>query len=115
MTINGNLGSKPAYPSTFQPVKSPEPWKPINETWNGQATTVRFDVTDEDYVQATWLWDLLGKTPGQQDNFVYNVASHLKNANEVVRKRAYGMFGKVNSGLGTSIEEATERAVKGGA
>lgn len=114
MTVRGNSGSKPAYPSTFDPVEFTGAWTPIKETWSGKVVTERLEVTGEDYVQATALWEVLARTPGQQDNLVYNVASHLKGAHEVVRKRTYGMFGKVDSELGKRIEAATEEAVLGG-
>ena len=113
MAVRGNSGSKPAYPSSFEPVKLPEKWTPIHETWSGQVVTERLEVTDEDYVQSTWLWEVLGRTPGQQDNLIYNVSSHLKGAHEVVRKRTYEMFGKVDKELGRRIEAATEKAVRG--
>jgi catalase len=47
---------------------------------------------------------------GQQDNFVYNVSSHLKDAEERVRKAAYTMFGRVDKDLGLRLEKATEVA-----
>jgi catalase len=66
-------------------------------------------VTDEDFVQAAALWEVLGRTPGQQDNFVHNVAGHLCAARELTRKRTYKMFYKVNEDLGMRIEENTEK------
>lgn len=69
-------------------------------------------VTDEDFVQANGLWQVLGRQPGQQDNFVKNVSVHLCNAHERVRKQAYGMFRRVNADLGARIETATEALVK---
>ena len=108
--MSGNSGSKPNYPSTFQPLSKPKIYAPTQENWSGHATNFQFDVTDEDYVQATGLWEVLGRTPGQQDNFVYNVASHLNAADKIVRERTYAMFSKVDKVLGKRIAQATEDA-----
>lgn len=114
--MNGNSGANPNYPSTLQP----NIYKPVDvyqqhETWVGQAVYDLQPVTDEDYVQANGLWEVLGRTPGQQDNFVYNVSSHLFAAQQTVRERTYGMFAKVNANLGQRIRESTEAAVKAAA
>jgi len=111
MAVNGNLGSHPNYPSSFEPLTKPEVYAPTNEQWGGKATNFQFGVTEEDFVQATALWSVLGRTEGQQGNFVGNVASHLKDAEKGVRERTYGMFGRVDEGLGKRIEEATEKIV----
>jgi catalase len=66
-------------------------------------------VTDEDFVQPAGLWEVLGRTPGQQDNFIHNVAVHLCAARKPTRKRTYEMFYKVNKDLGARIEEKTEK------
>jgi len=111
MAVNGNSGSKPNYPSTFEPMPKPRIFAPTQEQWSGHATNFQFEVTDEDFVQATGLWEVLGRQSGQQDNFVYNVSSHLKDAEQTVRQRTYGMFSKVDKELGRRIEEATEKVV----
>jgi catalase len=66
-------------------------------------------VTDEDFVQPAALWEVLGRTPGQQDNFVRNVAGHLCGAREPTRKRTYEMFSRVNKKLGARIEAEAEK------
>jgi catalase len=66
-------------------------------------------VTDEDFVQPAALWEVLGRTPRQQDNFVRNVAGHLCGAREPTRKRTYEMFYKVNKKLGARIEGEAEK------
>jgi len=68
------------------------------------------EVSDEDYVQAKGLWDVLGRQEGQQDNFVGNVSGHLSAAKEDTRRRTYEMFSKVDKELGRRIEEETEKA-----
>lgn len=83
-------------------------FEPTRENWAGRETNFQFEVTDEDFVQAKGLWDVLGRQEGQQDHFVYNVSVHLKDADLVVRQRTYGMFGRVDKVLGERIERATE-------
>lgn len=68
-------------------------------------------VTSEDFVQPRALWNVLGKTPGQQENFVSNVSGHLCDANEKVRNQTYGYFSNVDKDLGRRIKEATEAIV----
>lgn len=70
------------------------------------------ELTPGDYSQANGLWGVLGRTPGQQDNFVGNVSGHLCNAHVDTRSRTYDMFSKVNAELGRRIREATEKEVK---
>lgn len=114
MAVAGNSGSLPNYPSTFQPLPKLKRFEPKHENWAGQAVNFKFEVTGEDYVQANGLWQVLGRTEGQQDHLVYNVSVHLKDADVVVRQRTYGMFSKVDKVLGERIEAATEQAVKEG-
>ncbi len=59
-------------------------------------------------MQPALLWQVLGRTPGQQENFVGNVAGHLCAAKEPVRRKAYEMFRRVDRELGRRIEKATE-------
>jgi catalase len=66
-------------------------------------------VTDEDFVQPAALWEVLGRTPGQQDNLVRNVSGHLSAAKEPTRKRTYEMFSRINKDLGARIEKETEK------
>jgi catalase len=66
-------------------------------------------VTDEDFVQPAALWEVLGRTPGQQDNLVRNVSGHLCAAKEPTRMRTYEMFSRINKDLGARIEKETEK------
>ena len=111
MAVDGNLGPEPNYPSTyrqfgFKPVGDPSN---AHEQWAGAATARQIPLTDEDFVQPAALWDVLGRTEGQQDNFVNNVAGHLSGAREPTRKRTYEMFRRVNKDLGARIEKETEK------
>lgn len=93
-------------------------YKPVDPTatheqWGGKAVHDIFqDVNDDDYVQAKGLWDVLGRTPGQQDNYVGNVAGHLSGAHVDTRNRTYEMFSRVDSGLGSTIKTETEKLVQ---
>ena len=110
MAVNGNYGANPNYPSSYRSLTY-KPVKPTNdhEKWAGAAVMDLSEVVAEDYVQAKGLWDVLGKQPGQQDNFVGNVSGHLSAAKEDTRKRTYEMFGRVDEQLGKRIAEATEK------
>jgi catalase len=59
--------------------------------------------------QATGLWKVLGRQPGQQENFINNVAGHLAAAHVDTRKRTYDMFARVAPELGRAIAEAAEK------
>jgi len=106
-----NYGANPNYQSSFRPItyKTVIPHEK-HEKWVGAATNFAFTVVEADYEQASGLWQVLGNTPGQQDNFVYNVSSHLKGARKEVRAKTYDMFSKVNPDLGSRIQKATEEA-----
>ncbi|EOO02269.1 putative catalase protein [Phaeoacremonium minimum UCRPA7] len=114
MAVNGNYGANPNYPSSYRPLTY-KPVKPTvaHEQWTGEATTALFgEITPDDYVQANGLWEVLGRTPGQQDNFVHNVAGHLSAAHEATRNRTYEMFTRVNPTLGERIKTETEKNAK---
>ncbi|EHL00024.1 Heme-dependent catalase-like protein [Glarea lozoyensis ATCC 20868] len=110
MAVNGNYGANPNYPSSYRGMTY-KAVKPTNqhEQWAGAAVSFLSEVTPEDYVQAKGLWDVLGRTPGQQDNFIGNVSGHLSAAKEDTRQRTYEMFSRVDKELGAKIEEATEK------
>ncbi|KAH8673758.1 catalase-like domain-containing protein [Xylariales sp. PMI_506] len=110
MAVNGNYGANPAYPSTYRPLtyKNVQATNP-HEKWAGAAVADLFDdVKPQDYEQANGLWKVLGRTPGQQENFIKNVSGHLSGAHLDARRRTYEMFSKVNPELGTAIKDATE-------
>jgi catalase len=84
-----------------------------HEQWAGKAVQELFqEINDDDFVQAKGLWDVLGRTPGQQDNYVSNVAGHLSAAHVDTRNRTYAMFSRVDQSLGNAIKEQTEKLVK---
>ncbi len=80
-----NYGADPNYVgSSLRPTKHVVS-NPEHEKWAGEVSFFASDVTDEDFVQAKSLWDVLGRTPGQQDNFVRNLSGHLKAAKTEVQ------------------------------
>ncbi|KAF3012978.1 peroxisomal catalase A [Neopestalotiopsis sp. 37M] len=112
MAINGNYGANPNYPSSFRPMTY-RPAKAVNtphEQWTGAVISDMFDeIKPHDYEQATGLWNVLGKQPGQQENFINNVAGHLAAARPETRKGTYDLFSRVDEKLGAAIKEATEK------
>ena len=110
MAVNGNYGANPNYPSTYRNMTY-KPVKPSqeHERWAGAAVAQQLPVSEEDFVQPGMLWEVLGRQPGQQDNFVGNVAGHLSGAKEGVRRRTYDMFRKIDEELGRRIELETEK------
>jgi catalase len=84
---------------TFKPVKPSQE----HEKWAGAAVAQQIPVSDEDFIQPNGLWEVLGRTPGQQDNFVHNVAGHLCAAKEPTRKRTYQLFTSTLTHLISSI------------
>ena len=112
MTINGNYGDSPNYPSSLRP----NTYRNVDvnqkhENWVGQAVHAVQAYNGDDYTQANWLWEVLGRQKGQQENLVHNVAVHLFAAQKEVRERTYAMFSKINDELGRRISEATEAEV----
>jgi len=112
--LNNNYGALPSYPTSL----NPNTYKPASalgpeghEEWVGKATYNLQEVTEVDFEQARGLWEVLGRTKGQQDNFVSNVAGHLYGAAESVRERTYSMFGRVSEELGKRIRHATDAEV----
>ena len=113
MAVNGNYGATPNYPSPLKPnTYSNVDVNQEHETWTGKCVRNLQVVTDEDFVQADMLWQMLGKQEGEQEKLVYNVSNHLFAAAQVVRERTYEYFGRVNKDVGNKIREATEALVK---
>ncbi|OBT54690.1 hypothetical protein VE04_04917 [Pseudogymnoascus sp. 24MN13] len=112
MAVNGNYGANPNYPSSYRQL-SYKQTSPVtsdaHQKWVAQIIMHLNEVTSEDYVQAKGLWDVLGRTQGQQENFVGNVSGHLSRAREGTRTRTYEMFLRVDKALGDAIRNATEK------
>lgn len=110
MNVTGNYGAEPNYQSSSRPLTYKNvAWSESHEKWIGAATNFASTPEDLDYEQATALWEVLGRQPGQQDALVYNVSVHLCQARSEIRERVYVMFGKIDSTLGARIKEETEK------
>lgn len=112
MSVAGNYGAEPAYPSSYRPLAYMQTARAVtaHESWVGKTVEGLFgDITPQDYEQAAGLWRVLGRTNGQQENFVGNVSGHLSGAVKDTRERTYAMFAKVDSRLGKLIRDATEK------
>lgn len=116
--IDGNLGSFPNYPSTFQIASFQKQKQNLDdsvvahENWVGEAMQIKSEVTEEDFMQPRALWKVLGNQVGQQEALVYNVACHLQDARVEVRRTTYVMFSKVDEELGRMLERKTEERVR---
>lgn len=62
-----------------------------HEEWVGRIAAYTSEVTDEDFVQATAMWEVL-KRDGSDEHFVYNVTQHLKGAIPELQQGALGEF-----------------------
>ncbi|KAF2185242.1 catalase [Zopfia rhizophila CBS 207.26] len=72
-SVKGSYSSDPNYVhSTFKPLKAgPKQAAFEHEIWTkARVEEYTSEVTDEDFVQARWFWDVLGKEEGQQEHFI---------------------------------------------
>lgn len=95
-----------------------------HDEWAETAAAYSSEVVDDDFVQAAMLWDVLGQQPGQQQNFVSNVAGNLRGAISSIQEKTIGelcilgccwdlfglnriqMFARVDETLAKMIQEA---------
>ncbi|KAK9451748.1 catalase-like domain-containing protein [Limtongia smithiae] len=113
MRVDGNYGATPNYQSSVMPMHYRKvPTNELHEEWVGRALDFSFEVTELDFEQPRALWQVLGRTKGQQENLIYNVASHLKNADSRVQKQTAEMFSRVDRSLGERILALTLKMAK---
>ncbi|PVH16455.1 peroxisomal catalase [Candidozyma duobushaemuli] len=106
MTVNGNLGSKPNYIATSEPIEFREfSQQQDQEVWTGAACPFHWKATDGEYTQATALYHTLAKYPNQQKNLAHNVAVHVSAADAPIQDRVFEMFSKVHPDLGAAIKK----------
>ena len=97
--FRGNYGPDPNYVrSSFRPLNY-GPVNVVHDQWVGRVVAFSSEVTDEDFVQARGMWAVFGRQPGQQESFVKNVSSHLKQASPEVQKQTIGKFNVSYLGL----------------
>ncbi|KAJ5701791.1 Catalase mono-functional heme-containing [Penicillium malachiteum] len=124
MRFDDNYGADPNYvnsslqPTRFYPeVKNIKPSSislhTEHEKWAGEVTTFTSHITDDDFVQPTELWKVLGRQPGEQDMLVGNLAASIKGVkSSTLRNSVYALFARVNKGLGARVQKATKEAIK---
>lgn len=102
-----------------------------HEKWVGEVCNYTSTVDDKDLEQATALWKVLGREPGQQDRYVDNVAVTVQGVtNAKLRDKVYGMcyssprycvvlwltpvalYSRVDPQLGARIKASTEAKLK---
>ncbi|KAB8282324.1 catalase-like domain-containing protein [Yarrowia lipolytica] len=110
MAVNGNSGSLPNYPSSFEPLQYRQD---INlhekhEKWVGEAVAYQWVVGTDgvDFQQPAELWKVLGKTPDQQEHLVYNIAVSLSGARPEVQDKTFGMFDKVDAHFDATLQRS---------
>jgi catalase len=93
-TISKNYGGDPNYvrsalrPMAFKGQVGAKGYTQ-HEKWVGEVAGFTSEITDEDFVQPRGLWEVMGRTEGQQENFVANIAEHLKGALPQVQKETF--------------------------
>ncbi|KAJ5746598.1 hypothetical protein N7520_011780 [Penicillium odoratum] len=124
MRFDGNYGADPSYvnsslqPTKFYPVEKGQSaalsLHTEHEKWVGEVVSFASQVTDEDFVQPTALWEVIGRDPGHQDRLIGNLVIHLKGVkNPELRKAVYGLFSRVDKDLGLKLQKRTEEEAKG--
>ncbi|GMM31635.1 catalase T [Martiniozyma asiatica (nom. inval.)] len=109
MSVNGNLGDRPNYagayngPTQFKTEARPAGNK-ADEQYEGEVVPYHWTTVDYDYVQPGKLWDVLGKTPGEQEALVHNVAAHVSAADPFIQDRVCNYFSKANAEIGKLIK-----------
>jgi len=108
--FGGNYGPDPNYVrSSLRPVNYKAFSSDVaHDEWVGKVTNFTTEVTDEDFVQARMLWNVLGKQEGQQDSFIANLGGHLKTALPEVQKETIRMFARVDDDLAKKLEAETK-------
>lgn len=120
MRFDANYGSDPSYVgSSLKPTRLYQDVKGCSsrylnqlsghEKWVGEVCSFQSHVTNDDFIQAAALWDVIGKESGHQDRTVGNIAAHLKGVKyPELRNEVYALFTRVNTDLGQRLRELTE-------
>ena len=109
MNVNGNLGSTPNYLASSEPVEFRQfSLQEDQEVWSGAACPFHWKATDAEFTQATALYNVLARYPGQQRNLAHNVAVHVSAADKPIQERVIKYFGKVSAELAANIKKELE-------
>ena len=116
MCVDGNLGSTPNYAGAYNcPVqyKAAAQLAPGHEEkYHDEVVPYQWEITDYDFVQPGKLWDVLGKTSGEQEALVHNVAGHVQAAKPFIQERVCEYFSKANPVIGKLIKEELKKLSK---
>ncbi|ESO09072.1 hypothetical protein HELRODRAFT_185390 [Helobdella robusta] len=105
-----NQGDAPNYfPNSFTgPDVMP---KCLESRYSTTGDVARYETRDEDnYSQVTIFWQKVLK-PDEKDRLVENIANHLKNAKEFIRRRAVYNFGLVHEEFGRRLQTKLDQLV----
>jgi catalase len=84
--FRGNYGPDPNYVGSTLRTMTFKGGKTSHDEWVGRIADYSSEITDDDFAQATALWNVFGKHPGQQKAFASNVAENLKPALPAVKQ-----------------------------
>lgn len=117
MCVDGNLGATPNYAGAYNcPVQYAAPAKisskGTDEKYIDEVVPVHWEITDYDFVQPAKFWDVLGRTPGEQEALVHNVAAHVSAAKPFIQERVCDYFSKANPVIGKLIKEELKKLAK---
>ncbi|CAN6626976.1 peroxisomal catalase A [Trichomonascus vanleenenianus] len=107
MNVTDNFGPSPNYPGPRSDAKFKQTsfMNAKHEKWIGHIEKYHWnDFSEIDFEQPRNLWKVLGKQPGQQENFIYNVATHALPCNPEIRERVVKYFNLITPELGKAIE-----------
>lgn len=106
MNINGNLGSKPNYLASSEPIQFKEfSLQQEQEVWEGAACPFHWKATPEEFKQATALYHVLARYPNQQKNLAHNIAVHVSAANHDIQDKVFAYWYKVHPDLSAAIKK----------
>ncbi|KAJ5974780.1 hypothetical protein N7481_001365 [Penicillium waksmanii] len=124
MRFDDNYGGDPNYVgSSIKPTKFYQDENGISasalalhtehEKWAGEVSAYTSEITDDDFIQPSALWEVIGRQPGHQDRVIENLSGNIKGVRyPELRKAVYSLFGRVNKDLGSRLQQHTEAAIK---
>lgn len=83
-----------------------------HDNWAGQTAAFTSEVTDDDFVQATMFWEMLGKQPGQQEALVGNLVADIGGAIPRIQAATVDMFARVHKDLGKALRDGLAKNTK---
>lgn len=109
MSVDGNYGSEPNYPSSFYPLAYKKNAVPgvtgsQHEVWSATASTFHW-ADDGDHRQPAALWNVL-KNTGQDEALIHNVSGHASAACPEMQKKVCEYFGKASPEIANRLARA---------